>query len=124
MTAEMPDEIYVMPYSACTLGGHRDGTWAKDRDVYLPEQIVTRYIRSTPQLEEARVGWRTIDSAPRDGTTIWGFWKNEYGDFQGPIHFGYCAYSNSDKWCFGEDGDGMNPAPTHWMPLPKPPNRQ
>lgn len=53
-------------------------------------------------------GWRTIDSAPRDGTSVllyggdWAFeaqWRdNEW----------YTAYPNGDE-------------PTHWMPLPNPP---
>ena len=59
--------------------------------------------------------WRDIDSAPRDGSSILlagqylasGKWEIETGQ--------YLAYRRA--WpCVGED------QPTHWMPLPPPPN--
>lgn len=46
MTDIIPDFIYVMPYSADTIGGYRDGTWSKDRSNYHQDQIVTKYIRA------------------------------------------------------------------------------
>ena len=57
--------------------------------------------------------WKTIESAPRDGTEILG-WSKRHG-----IHVGMLAnYKKpemplkSGKWF----------QPTHWMSLPEPPN--
>jgi len=58
-------------------------------------------------------GWRTIDSAPKDGSIIllWnGLWHS-IGEF------GYFGENRDAKWF---DGHYYIDA-THWMPLPNPP---
>lgn len=72
------------------------------------------HLRAYADLLE-RTTWRTMDSAPKDGTevlvfddgaTIVSLWMDE-----SPSH-------GSGWW----DNGIMDPAPTHWMPLPLPPS--
>lgn len=74
-------------------------------------------------------GWRTIDSAPKDGTWIIAWdgskvapasWTDDTGDFG----------SGDIGWCYGDTHwggvlyEGINlmvAQPTHWQPLPPPP---
>lgn len=61
--------------------------------------------------------WLPIESAPRDGTRIIVL------DISGLIAIARstpCGRRHSDEW----SADGriiMRPSPTHWMPLPTPP---
>jgi hypothetical protein len=65
------------------------------------------------------MGWRPIETAPKDGTII---------DllFRGNTRVTDCAWSNGEWWT-SEQGEPVvcvshGPAqPTHWMPLPTPP---
>lgn len=77
--------------------------------------------------------WEPIESAPKDGTAIMltngkdvaeGHWyfeeggTTEYRDLDGR----YIDQKDNDGYNDWLDWDGgMQPAPTHWMPLPKPP---
>lgn len=67
----------------------------------------------THPMSEPWVDWRPIDTAPHDGTRIWlgdavnvvtGFWSPPVGAWR-------C------DWQVGNAGD----KPTHWAPLPVPP---
>ena len=61
--------------------------------------------------------WKTIDSAPKDGTLILLF---EPGNKSIPDDVGFvCAgIWDAENWYDGVSG---YPEPTHWMPLPSPP---
>lgn len=68
--------------------------------------------------------WQSIETAPRDGTEVLGFWSYVYIEDTGPtIGMSVVSWEKHD---FGEgwtDGDGLANAGvyTHWMPLPEPP---
>jgi hypothetical protein len=69
-------------------------------------------------------GWRTIDSAPRDGTEIIGGWVDPAW-----VYAIWWRGEDSDAgWWFANEGPGdyndelICPQPTHWMPLPEPPH--
>jgi len=68
--------------------------------------------------EEA--GWKTIDSAPRDGTAIIAAWKNNYGIWRGVLHW------EDDNWYRGEDLEELTECNTvtHWTHLPPPPESE
>ena len=82
---------------------------------------------TTPPQRKPLTGWQPIETAPRDGTEILmtngvdvssGQWFSAYG--------GTCDQTGTPN---GDDRDaewmdwsgGMQPDPTHWMPLPPPP---
>jgi hypothetical protein len=59
-------------------------------------------------------GWQPIETAPKDGTTILGFWCN------GEMHTGSIC---NGEWIPAWEHQNNNwDIPTHWMPLPPPPN--
>lgn len=62
-------------------------------------------------------GWKLIDSAPKDGTVI-DLWCRE--DFRTPdacwIFKAWRALDGKGKW------RAIPFSPTHWMPQPEPPN--
>jgi hypothetical protein len=60
-------------------------------------------------------GWLPIESAPRDGTKLLGAWKSSRGDRVGVMKF---TLSNvwTDEASYAVD-------PTHWRPLPAPPQK-
>ena len=57
--------------------------------------------------------WRTIDSAPKNGTLVFAYWRQNHME---------TAYFKRGSWWGAVDSEEMND-PTHWMPLPKPPRR-
>ena len=82
---------------------------------------------TTPPKLKPLTGWQPIETAPRDGTEILmtngvdvssGQWLSEYGgtyDQEGAPNGDGCDARWTD-WT-----GGMQPDPTHWMPLPPPP---
>lgn len=65
--------------------------------------------------------WRTITSAPRDGTTVLLYWPKS---FHGAYVTGRC-YRDDGPWKTNIDGlieSANGHGPTHWMPL-KPPSK-
>ena len=80
--------------------------------------------------------WRDISTAPKDGTEIIGCyfckWDDQDASFYGPWTM---AWRNG-KWLpswdgmrvvehmsdFGTDYKTLDSNPSHWMPLPEPPN--
>lgn len=57
--------------------------------------------------------WQPISTAPKDGRVILGFWSMEYVE---TITF------RGGGWIWSNDGDTWSRGgPTHWMPLPSPP---
>ena len=69
--------------------------------------------------------WQPIKTAPKDGTTVLtyqGAYKE--GDLTLTAHYDSSPYSTTEgKWLVtdGVEDDYMLPGPTHWMPLPGPP---
>ena len=73
-------------------------------------------------------GWMPIETAPRDGTEILGFWSYTYdGDGSPTIGMRVVCWETHvlggvahSGWV---DGDGMTSdgVYTHWQPLPEPP---
>lgn len=64
--------------------------------------------------------WRPIETAPRDGTAILAAKPNRIGVVLYPIR----ARDQDGRWqAYFGDGDwrSYDPQPTHWMPLPAPP---
>lgn len=65
--------------------------------------------------------WQPIETAPRDGSYLWLHESN------GTTWRGRWLY---EKWTFGVTSNDhefcvfVNLNPTHWMPLPKPPEAQ
>lgn len=109
---DAPERIW-----ACPLGEEweESGDWDLGPDGQGAECEYIRADLCQPQ-------WRTIDSAPKDGTVILlyvgifghdyasAFWNDDYWDIGSRD-----AADARDKWNF-EFG-----SPTHWMPLPEPP---
>jgi uncharacterized protein DUF551 len=78
-------------------------------------------IRELISLRE-RSEWQPIETAPRDGssTLLFGRWaSDEQGLMSGPVigQFNYVR----DAWEFANAGGWWRIRPTHWMPLPEPP---
>jgi hypothetical protein len=66
--------------------------------------------------------WQPIESAPKDGTEILGWDKEgKYASVSFKVTRYYCNWENkyrdSKSWWKGN----VTCTPTHWMPLPKPP---
>lgn len=58
--------------------------------------------------------WQPIETAPTDGTPIWAV--------QGSRQFvAWWDYHPADDVEFWRDEADSEPQPTHWMPLPAPP---
>ena len=60
--------------------------------------------------------WKPIETAPKDGTEVlvWGYGQMSVAKFISGVHGEWKVYT-SDGWY------GYDSFPTHWMPLPKPP---
>jgi hypothetical protein len=73
-------------------------------------------------INEAAQTWRSIDSAPKDGTHIFG-WRHGW-DSPHPVRWILFFYRHGDvaKWSCGGDALEADDAPTHWMPIPTPPS--
>jgi hypothetical protein len=64
--------------------------------------------------------WETIETAPKDGREIILFANGDVftGEWKkGSIHFGMHGYWQATR-------GGIDFQPTHWMPLPKPPESE
>lgn len=67
-------------------------------------------------------GWRPIETAPKDGTYFIGFWPHAsrlYADHQGQYRTRWTGWGGG---CWEADSLGRPvEMPSHWMPLPQPP---
>lgn len=59
--------------------------------------------------------WRTIESAPKDGTPILTFSEGRQATCL------WCEFDWWDMWPFDVEETNWNPS--HWMPLPIPPKQ-
>lgn len=95
------------------------GTWGVSR---YPEDA-TGYIRADLAFPQ----WQPIETAPRDGTRICGFWQytypgdgeRTYGERVIEWHEELCGWLDDEREVHtrgAEDNTGLF---THWMPLPE-----
>lgn len=100
----------------------------------LGEGIAASYKAMLSAASVTDQGWRSIETAPKDGTPVlayakgymipfvswWGFDAYEKGDVQ----VGGVGHTVGRHWCVAgcEDGDSIIYDPTHWQPLPELPN--
>ena len=69
-------------------------------------------------------GWQTIETAPKDGTSIllYGYWEGEIHKIEDEKNIWMAQYTYGDWLINGGDSYGSYVRnPTHWMPLPEPP---
>jgi len=71
--------------------------------------IVRAALTAAAQVRERADGWQTVESAPKDGTEILGFWQRS-GTYA-------CVSFTDGQWA--DDEDYISP-PTHWQPLTEP----
>jgi hypothetical protein len=86
-------------------------------------------------------GWRPIETAPKDGGEVLGIYYCDWGDGSMPSIYGPWTISfsrRSKSWQsswngmrviesqsdFGTDYHEPDVQPTHWQPLPSPPEQQ
>jgi len=65
--------------------------------------------------------WRGMESAPKDGTFVLVI-DSEYGDHSGAFVAQYSQHSFSGCWLTSHTPHVVRP--THWLPLPTPPQEQ
>lgn len=89
-------------------------------DSTTASKIVDRTIEHlTPHNPPAET-WQTIDSAPRDGSWILGYWPTmSITQFPKAIFADDC--SKHDIWHMADNIEYGCVYPTHWMPLPAAP---
>lgn len=71
------------------------------------------------------VMWRPIDEAPKDGTSILGYWlpiTGAYAQNAGRA-FGVVIWEKG-TWCNPDNTDDDYRDPSMWMPLPSPPKME
>lgn len=69
--------------------------------------------------EQAVAGWQPIETAPKDGTAIFGYQATP-GEYEGRIAVVW-TWSEGRLWSCA-DYPGLRP--THWLPLPAPPGQE
>lgn len=75
--------------------------------------------------------WKSITSAPKDGTPIIGCvadddnWSESYAQWQAPVTIAWRPFHSNQpgKTCW-RVADGRPYYPTHWAPLPKSPAKR
>lgn len=69
----------------------------------------------------APAGWQPIETAPSD-TLVWTLWDGLNNKTGKPVRYYHAAImcGETGEWSEPEYGDFID-EPTHWMPLPKPP---
>jgi hypothetical protein len=66
-------------------------------------------------------GWRTMESAPKDATTVV-LCTTETSSEYARVRLGYWTrYGKSATWYSVDDDRPVGITPTHWMPVPPPP---
>lgn len=75
-------------------------------------------VQPRPSREDVADGWRPIESAPTDGTPVWAYQPN--GTPQGAQFIAWMDDHIDCGLCWFDEQDS-EPEPTHWRPLPPPP---
>ena len=86
------------------------------RNPVLTELLTDTYL-AMREHDPDFVSWQAIDTAPKDGSSIWGWMR---------IGFDGAYFQDVMKWLPTPSGGfwvthAMPVHPTHWMPLPEPP---
>ena len=89
---------------------------ARSLDELWSRKAASEILALLPQEAAGRAGWRTIDSAPRDGTLVLLF-----GGLKGDYDWPYVGLFPKVAWYRVGGRSNENAEPTHWMPLPDPP---
>lgn len=63
--------------------------------------------------------WQPIETAPKDGTAILGYFGQTAGDE--PPDMAVIRYDKKYEWVIADLDTEQVDEPTHWMPLPDPP---
>ena len=86
------------------------------------ERVIALALEALDQREQG--GWQDISSAPKDWTSILLYCPDCERDNENEVFEGFYSsakYGGDDRW---RDTDGGTFNPTHWMPLPTPPQEQ
>lgn len=67
---------------------------------------------------KAESGWRPIETAPKDGRRIIVFRPTSNREYIPRVGEDYFSKRLDDVWAMSNSSH----QPTHWMPLPEPPN--
>ena len=78
------------------------------------DQTETGCIFIAREILQAVPGWRPIETAPKDGTKLWGYCRNGR---QMEVWW-HLNFPQPEYWTDEADSE---PEPTHWMPLPEGP---
>ena len=94
----------------------------------LKSRLLAALSNTTPYLSGDVKGWLPIETAPKDGTRIMLGYFPDYMDGKQQGGHPQIAWWNDTKnlWCSGLGFLKAKGAfsPTHWMPLPEPPDRK
>ena len=112
---------------------YSDGLLSQDH-VYRWANELDAILRSLPD-EPASEGWQSIATAPKDGTVVLLWWRDEYGGETVDVMACGCwrEYGDGSRGWMGESFYATEPAfwtrllgeqPTHWMPLPPAPRQE
>ena len=86
----------------------------KFKDPNLDRYRAALLLASQADTKPAGGEWLPIESAPRDGTEILGYWSLGHGSHG-------CTKFLKGEWVNPEDCDDEYCAPDFWQPLPAPP---
>ncbi len=103
--------------------------WICEHKAHLPEhdgatgyfyyEPVEPYIKSS-----INNGWRGIESAPRDGTWVMGWWPHmKIDEYPAAIFYDEGIYSNPNAWVWVGNLEYGEVYPKFWQPLPQPPTQ-
>jgi hypothetical protein len=65
--------------------------------------------------------WQPIETAPKDGTVVLGYWPSEYAPTS--ASYGLTLFMHGG-WCMSEDLDHEYSDPSFWQALPPPPTEK
>ncbi|BBL73985.1 hypothetical protein [Methylomagnum ishizawai] len=101
-----------------------------DRDIAGGEELARRIAAClnflsgipTAELEDKVIGWRPIETAPKDGTEILAYLTTTCQSIKhmDVIHYGRVGLEEKDRWLTNDAGEVYS-IPYYWMPLPEKP---
>lgn len=102
---DLIDEFLRRAPAELSSASYLHGTWPR-----MIESMMNMIRALALEVHELDAQWRPMETAPNDGTRVLAF-----SAVRGAINI---CQSVDGKWF---DDDGCYASPTHWMPLPKPP---
>lgn len=92
--------------------GFLDKVWEADQNQLNQEELEISF----KVWQATQPQWQSIETAPRDGTRLL-LWERE--------GFAFCGfyYPTQAEWVANIAGVSLDWTPTHWMPLPPPPQQ-